>query len=310
MKGLELCEKFFQKIGYPALKTQFPELLPKMTVGLVGQGSECLGFDDTYSQDHDWGPSFAMWLPKELYNTYHKPLEHLYHSLSCEFSGYPPRRNGAEAQDRDGILETETFYYHFIGIKGAPQTLIDWLRAPEHAYACVSNGKLFLETNSSFEQIRRTILAYYPEDIRKKKIAARAVQMAQSGQYNFQRCIKRGENVAAFICLSEFIQSACSMIHLLNRKYVPFYKWAHHSVGTMEKLSDLSANLSTLTNLSFSVQSELIESLIEHICERILMELQTQHLTGLNNHFLASHGNEIMSTIEDAQIRSLPVLFG
>ena len=40
------------------------------------------------------------------------------------------------------------------------------------------------------------------------------------------------------------------------------------------------------------------------------MELQTQHLTGLNNHFLASHGNEIMSTIEDAQIRSLPVLFG
>lgn len=47
MKGLELCEKFFQKVGYPALKTQFPELLPKMTVGLVGQGSECLGFDDT-----------------------------------------------------------------------------------------------------------------------------------------------------------------------------------------------------------------------------------------------------------------------
>ena len=310
MKGMELCEKYFQEVGYPALKEHFPELLPKMTVGLVGQGSECLGFDDAYSQDHDWGPSFAMWLPKELYDSYHKPLQRLYHSISREFAGYPPRRNGAEAQGRDGILETETFYYRFIGSKGAPQTLTDWLRAPEHAYACVSNGKLFWKTNSSFEQIRRTILAYYPEDIRKKKIAARAVQMAQSGQYNFPRCMKRGETVAAFVCLSEFIQAACSMIHLLNKKYIPFYKWAHRSVGTMEKLSDLGTDLSTLTDLILSSQSERIESLIERICERILAELQAQHLTSLNDRFLASHGNEIMSTIEDAQIRSLPVLFG
>ena len=58
-------DNMFQEVGYPALKTQFPELLPNLTVGLVGQGSECLGFDDTYSRDHDWGPSFAMWLPKD-----------------------------------------------------------------------------------------------------------------------------------------------------------------------------------------------------------------------------------------------------
>ena len=67
MKGLELCEKYFREVGYPALKDCFPELLPEITVGLVGQGSECLGFDDAYSRDHDWGPSFAMWLPEKLY---------------------------------------------------------------------------------------------------------------------------------------------------------------------------------------------------------------------------------------------------
>lgn len=307
MKGLELCEKYFREVGYPALKDCFPELLPEITVGLVGQGSECLGFDDAYSRDHDWGPSFAMWLPEKLYKTYREPLSRLYRDLPHVFAGYPPRINSPEAQGRDGVLETETFYFRFLGVKGAPQTLTDWLRAPEYAFACVSNGKLFWESNSSFEQIRKTILDYYPEDIRKKKIAARAVQMTQSGQYNFQRCLNRGENVAAFVCLSEFIQAACSMIHLLNKKYVPFYKWAHHSVSGMEILSDLGEELARLADVKTLWQCG---SRIEAICERILGELQRQNLTGLNDRFLASHGGEIMNTIEDAQIRSLPVLFG
>ena len=113
--------------------------------------------------------------------------------------------------------------------------------------------------------------------------------------------------MAAFVCLSEFIQAACSMIHLLNKKYVPFYKWAHHSVSGMEILSDLGEELARLADVKTLWQCG---SRIEAICERILGELQRQNLTGLNDRFLASHGGEIMNTIEDAQIRSLPVLFG
>ena len=93
MKGLELCEKYFREVGYPALKDCFPKLLSEITVGLVGQGSECLGFDDAYSRDHDWGPSFAMWLPEKLYKTYREPLSRLYRDLPHVFAGYPPRIN-------------------------------------------------------------------------------------------------------------------------------------------------------------------------------------------------------------------------
>lgn len=307
MKGMELCEAYFREVGYPALREETPELLPYLTVGLVGQGSECLGFDDACSQDHDWGASFAMWLPTELYQRHRTRLEGLYAALPKDFRGYPPRLNGAEAQGRDGLLETDAFYFRLLGVRGAPKGLADWLRAPEHAFACAVNGRLFLETNSEFERIRRVLLDYYPEDIRKKKLAARAVQLAQSGQYNYPRCIRRGEKAAALMCLSEFMQAACSMIHLLNKKYVPFYKWAHRSVCTMERLSDLGV---LLTELADTADADACSARIEEICGRIAQELRRQELSSLTDSFLAPHGNEIMKTIEDPQVRALPVLFG
>ena len=48
MKGIELCRAYFEAEGMPMLKRlekQYPELRGKLAAGLVGQGSECLGFD-------------------------------------------------------------------------------------------------------------------------------------------------------------------------------------------------------------------------------------------------------------------------
>ena len=52
MNGLELSRAFYETYGLPMLRTQFPELLPLLAVGLIGSGSECFGFDDEVSRDH------------------------------------------------------------------------------------------------------------------------------------------------------------------------------------------------------------------------------------------------------------------
>lgn len=57
MKGLELSRKYVEEIYLPFLKEEFPELLERMAIGLAGEGSECFGFDDEISMDHDFGPS-------------------------------------------------------------------------------------------------------------------------------------------------------------------------------------------------------------------------------------------------------------
>lgn len=81
-----------------------------------------------------------------------------------------------------------------------------------------------------FSSIRKGLLGYYPEDVRLKKISVRAAQMAQSGQYNYARCLCRDDMVAAKWTLLRFIKATISMTYLLNKKYAPYYKWSHRGL--------------------------------------------------------------------------------
>ena len=69
MQGLELAKRYYEEVGRPMLERDFPELLPRLAAGLVGEGSECLGFDDAISQDHDFGAGFCLWFSAEDYNS-------------------------------------------------------------------------------------------------------------------------------------------------------------------------------------------------------------------------------------------------
>ena len=307
MKGLELSELYFLEVGRPSMTEYFPELLSKAAAGLSGEGSECLGYDDEISRDHDFGPAFCLWLSDEDYASGGAELEKWYSGLPGEFMGFPARISTAMAGKRVGPMRISDFYRKFTGCAGLPERELQWLRIPEHFLRQVSNGKVFEDQKGDFSKIREGYLDFYPEEVRKKKLAARAVTMAQSGQYNYPRALQRGDDGAAFLALSEFSKAAVSMAHLLSRVYTPYYKWMFRS---FRELPLFEKERECLENIIRQPLSEVNTDRIERFCIRIVEIWQSQGLTMKNDSFLEIQGQELYRQIRSDDLRKLHILDG
>ncbi|MCI2063109.1 MAG: DUF4037 domain-containing protein [Eubacteriaceae bacterium] len=306
MKGLELAERYFNEAGRPALEKALPDLMPRLAAGLAGEGSECFEFDDEYSRDHDWGPSFCIWLDEDDFQSYGNEVQKIYNGLPKDFLGYPERKDGPNSRGRVGCLSIRSWYLKFTGCPEGPENAVQWMRIPEAFLATASNGRVFYDEYGRFTGIRNRIKDYYPEDVRIKKITARAAVMSQAGQYNYPRCLKRGETVAAYLALAEFIKAAISLTYLLNRKYAPFYKWMYRGMDDFTILPRIKSQILALGSGS----SENAQETIEGICINIAAELRRQHLSENSSAFLLDHCGEMTEHISDPQIKQMHIMEG
>jgi hypothetical protein len=309
MQGLELSRRYYEEYGLPMIKEQFAEYENRIAVGLAGMGSDCFGFDDEISRDHDFGAGFCLWLTDEDNELFGFELARAYSRLPKEFLGFEKGKSNYYANSRYGVKTISDFYLPLTGKKGAPETVWEWLNIPEHSLAAAVNGSIFRDDLGEFTKIRETILCGMPEDIRLKKLSARAAIMAQSGQYNYPRCVAHGEKGAAALAVSEFVKNTVSLIYLINGKYAPFYKWALRGMENLEIFSDFAPILTDILTEDYS-DSELKRSKIEKICSDVAEYFRQSGLSRSQSEFLEPHAYEIQNKIKDINIRSLHVMEG
>ena len=58
MKGLDEARRFYAERGQAMIRERFPDYEGRIAVGLAGRGSQCFGFDDALSRDHDFEQGF------------------------------------------------------------------------------------------------------------------------------------------------------------------------------------------------------------------------------------------------------------
>lgn len=296
------------------LAGKFAHQLDGIAAGLVGDGSECFGYDDDISQDHDWGAAICIWLDRDDYEAYGHALQSEIDALPQAFRGFLARNKSAWGGGRTGVFEIGQFYRRFTGLDHVPRTLQEWLRIPESNLAAATNGEVFTDGRGEFTRFREGLLAFYPQDIRLQKIAARCMKIAQAGQYNYPRCIARGELVAARMAEAEFIDATISMVFLLNRAYKPFYKWMHRALSGLPILGpEVHLLLSELAcdgaapgdAAACGDRHRKRVQLVEVACALVIEELRRQGLSGSTSDFLLDHGPVVQDKIEDPTIRTL-----
>ena len=310
MKGLELAERYYEACGRPMLEQEFPELLSVIAVGLAGRGSECLGFDDEISRDHDFEPGFCLFLPDEDQVDRRTAflLERAYDKLPREFMGFARARIRPVGGPRQGVIRLSDFLTEKLGVPDGSLSSEHWLRLSDQSLMEVTNGRIFSDQSGFFERIRRK-LAFYPEEIRKKKLAGHLLMMAQSGQYNYRRCLEHGETAAAQLAVCEFVHHAMRVIFLLNRTYQPYYKWSFRALRGLPLLSldaELFEYLLTTDNEE-SMREEKYE-VMEGIGHDVIRVLKDQDLTRAECGDLEKHAYSINDRIEDGGLRNRHIL--
>ena len=301
MKGLQLAEEYYHQLGEPLIRREFGGVVDRVAVGLAGAGSECFGFDDEISRDHDWGPAFCLWLTADDFQKYGKELQKAYDGLPPAFMGFGPRRSSPGEEFRVGVCSIPTFYTIYTGLNHIPLALSEWASIPESSLATATNGRVFADPLGEFSRWRQALLAFYPEDIRLKKIASRCFTIAQAGQYNLPRSIKRGEHFAATWAITQFCTDMMSLIFLLNRRYAPFPKWLHRAVKELPILGEWTCSVVADLVSSAGIQGK--PAVIENACAVIIRELRSQGLTDASGDFLLEHGYSVHSRIKDAGLR-------
>ncbi len=311
MKGLELSEKFYYEYGEKMIKENFADVEKYLAFGLVGSGSECFGYDDEISQDHDFEPGFCIFIPDEsiIDSRTEFQLERAYAKLPKEFMGYKRSPLNPVGGNRHGVIRIGKFFEAKTGDENADIPTVGWFCISEQFPLEATNGKIFCDNYGLMTQLREKI-AYMPEDVRLKKLAGNILLMAQSGQYNYSRCIKRGETAAAQLAVTEFVNTALKVIFLLNRKYMPYYKWTFRALSELEKMSDLYESFEYLISSGNKAdEAKKKQETIETVSERIIAELVEQKLTRVDSCDLERHAYSVNDRIKDGEIRNLNILY-
>ena len=287
------------------LREKFPELLPKLAVGLVGSGSEVLGFDDEASQDHDFEPGFCIFLPGEDEVSRREAflLERAYSALPKEFLGFKREILSPVGGNRHGVLRLSDFITARLGHPEPELTIREWLTLPEQSLLELTGGKLYFDGSGIFTKIRED-LSFFPDDIADKKLAGNLLYAAQSGQYNYERCLIHGEKAAAQTALFTFTESAMHCFFLLSGRYMPYYKWRFRALRELPDYAEFEALLERLiTTGNEEAQIPEKQEIIREILSRIVSDCGFPADTDPGD---AAY--RLNDSIGDADIRSLHIL--
>lgn len=292
-QGMDLSKEFYETYGRPMIHTQFGEYEDRIAVGLVGEGSQCFGFDDEYSKDHDFSNGFCMWVDDDIYQAIGEELEEAYCQLMKDFG--KESYLSKEGRNRYGVCRISEFYRSILGCEKMPKTEQEWMAVEDWQLRTATNGQVFCDKQGEFSRIRQELLKYYPDRVWKKKLAVALMKSAQAGQYNYKRALQRKEAVTAQITLADYMRSTMEAVYLINRVYAPYSKWLYKGMDKLPILAEIMDIFRAITDMTS--QEDILAS-IEIVAQLIVHELKAMKLITGEDTYLESPAKEILSRLE------------
>jgi hypothetical protein len=235
--GLRLSERFYREAVKPILDAHFPHL--RYSAGLLGSGSEVLGYDTLLSTDHHWGPRLFLFLSEDDIERYGpaittclgERLPHHIHGYSTNFGqpdeiGVQFREEIASGPVNHWVRPTtiHSFVESLLGTDphGAI-TALDWLTFPEQRLLELTAGAVYHDGLGELNAVRERF-AYYPRDVWLYQLAAQWKRISQEEAF-MGRCGDVGDELGSRIVAARLVRDLMRLCFLMERAYAPYSKW-------------------------------------------------------------------------------------
>lgn len=262
IKGLDLSEGFFNHCARGIIEEHFPNI--RYSAGLIGYGSDVLGYDDLVSTDHMWGPRFYLFLSKDnisqkssLFQVLCEHLPYTYEGYSVNFTKPDPDDCGVQHPELihkgnvNPLIFIQTFDDFLVEQLGTSDldniTLFEWLSLSEHRLLSLVSGHFFVDSLNCTEKLSK--INYYPREVKLYMIASNWDIIA-SEQAFIKRCSECGDEIGSRIICARIAERLMRLCFLYKNTYAPYSKWfgtAFHQLDVSDTLKNtvyraLSAN--------------------------------------------------------------------
>lgn len=260
ISGLELSEKYFHDAVKPIIENHFSSL--GYSCGLIGTGSEVLGFDDETSHDHNWGPRLILFLSDSDYTEHRERIDRVFKQhLPNSFYGFSTNFSDSNKGDRLLIDKPSGEINHFIEIvtiKDYFEKILgldvykeleasDWLSFPQQILLSIQSGRVFYD-KLGLNSVRDK-LAWYPHDAWLYMIASSWRRIGQE-EHLAGRAMMTDQDIGFSVIASRLVREIMQLGFLYERKYAPYAKWLEKAFLNLECSKSLASLLNTIVSLN------------------------------------------------------------
>lgn len=293
---VEKCRLFYEGYLKEAIHKDFGAYEDKIGVGITGYGSECFGFDDEYSYDHDCNVRLFLFVDKEtlfaignqLQSEYENQLERFYKDYNIKINA------SLNINKVDGVVETKSYYTNILELDHLPVTDEEWYSVKEEKLAMASNGVIFTNNNCQVTDIRKYLSDYYNDTVWLTRIANEMYLYSQSAQYNYSRMKLREEYVASKMSIAMGMEHCMKLVYLLNRTYAPYYKWLRKGLEKLPVLSEIGDILDTI-----AINEDVAASNFELIAKLIVKEMNKMGIIEGKDTYLDHYTGAILQKVRE-----------
>jgi hypothetical protein len=237
-QGLALSQAFYEDLVRDIVRAPH-------AAGLLGEGSEVLGYDDERSRDHAWGPRVTLFVEAADVPAVSAAMEE---RLPETYDGWPVRFYSWQSESTRHHVDVVTLddwlpaQLKLDPRHGVP--LLAWLTMPQQHLLQVTAGGVWHDDSGVLTAVRQQ-LAWYPSDVWMWLMASQW-RLVGTLEPQLGRMAELDDDRGARVACAQLAQLLMRLCFLQERRYWPYPKWFGTAFAGLDAATDIGPLIDSL----------------------------------------------------------------